>query len=103
MVKGGGGEGGGKSKVTPPHSIQIKVKIQKHSVSIRLCCSGCCSCYEHFNLQYACAVFVIFKTIKCVSVKRFYTNNLLGFFALLGTASPTFYMSLHITQNLKRI
>ena len=31
--------------------------------------------------------FFIFKTVKCVCIKRFYTNTLL-FVALLGTASP---------------
>ena len=38
--------------------------------------------------------FFIFKTVRCVWVKRFYTTTLLGFFALLGTSSPlkTFYV-----------
>ena len=50
--------------------------------------------------------FFIFKTVKCISVKRFFTNTSL-FLALLGTASPLknfhihfLVLSLHSTKNL---
>ena len=47
-----------------------RLKTHKHSVSIiSLCCSGF-SFYED-------AVFFLFKTIRCVWVKRFFTNFLL--------------------------
>ena len=35
------------------------------------------SFYEHFNRQFTSAGFYIFKPVKCVWGKRFYTNNLL--------------------------
>ena len=49
------------------------LKTQKHSVRIGLPCSGF-SFYEHCNREFTYAVFFILKTVKCVSVNRFYTN-----------------------------
>ena len=47
--------------------------------------------------------FFIFKTVRCVWVKRTWTNTLL-IFALLGTASSlkTFHMPLHSTKRKTR-
>ena len=46
-------------------------KTQKHSV--RLCFSE--YFYEHFKRQFTYVVFLIFKTIRCILVKRFYSNT----------------------------
>ena len=69
-----------------------RFKTHRHSVNIGLFYSGF-SFYEQFNRQFIEAVFLLFKTVRCVWVKRFYANTLL-FFVLLGTVSPlkTFYI-----------
>ena len=90
----------------PPTTLKLShqrpLKTQKYSVRIGLSYSGF-SFYKHFNRQFTYPVFFIFKTVRCVIVKRFCTNTWL-FLALLGTASPlkTFYMSLNITKHLRK-
>ena len=44
-------------------------KTQKHSVNIGLSCSDF-SLFEQFNRQFTHAVFLIFKTLRCVWLKR---------------------------------
>ena len=63
-----------------------RLEIQTYLVLIGFSCSGF-SFYEHFIRQFVYAFFFIFKIVRFVRVKRFYTSNLL-FFALLGTAFP---------------
>ena len=80
-------------------------KSQKHPVSIGLCCSAF-SLYVHFKRQFTHVIFLMFKTVRCISIKTFYTNTtntLLGFFVLHGAAAllKIFYMSLHSTKSLK--
>ena len=65
--------------------------------------------YEHFIDNYLLTQFFIFQTVRCVRVKRFYTNAYLFsflcvcFFSLLRTPSSlkTFYTSLNRTQKFK--
>ena len=52
-----------------------RLEPQKYLVSIGLPCSGF-PFYGHFNRQFTYAVFVIFNTVWCIWVKRFYTNTL---------------------------
>ena len=75
------------------------LKTQKHSVNIDFFYYGFSFC-KRFNRQFTYTVFIS-KTVRCVWIRRFYTNTLLVCFALFGTASPlkTFYMSLHSHKN----
>ena len=77
-------------------------KTRKHSVSIGVYCFGF---FMNILKDSLLMQFLIFQTARCIWVKRFYTNTLLGFFALLCTASPlkAFCMSLYSTKNLRRI
>ena len=83
------------------------LKTQKHSVCLGLSCSGF-SFNEHFNRQFTYAVFYIFKTGRCVWVKRFYTNTLLFFLPCLGQFLLWKHFiystkNLHSTKNIKKI
>ena len=59
---------------------------KKHSVSIGFTRSGV-SFYEHFNRQFTYAVSFIFKTVRYVSVKRFFTNSLIVVYAAWDSLS----------------
>ena len=72
------------------------LKSQKHSVRRGLSYCGF-TFYEHIINNLLKQLF-IFKTLRCVWIKRFYTS--IFFFGLLETVSPlkTFYMAFHSTK-----
>ena len=77
-----------------------RFKTQKHWVSVGLSCSGF-SFYGHFNRQLTYAVFVAFKTVRCVWAKIFFVS----FFALLRIPSPlkTFICHYIAQKSLKKV